>query len=265
MAKGKSSSKSTDAADGLDYLITCNRSINQAMARSMQDLFEGVFINMANLTLTCRHSYMDYHKACIKQYTLTALRNSPLHMMSFLFLDHLLTKAEEELSHYEPKRSANTSQKKPAHFDPYTQSGKQAPEPDWKTSMPAWKQFKHWVHLVREVEARSPSTNSDQPRVRVHINDNYCLTQRGLMNVAGKKDCLLNVTGTRQTWDNLHVNLPVVNHVLVAGGQSQKKGISLDIGQHQAIKYVKDVSCLDHLIFVPKCQICPQVLLQNYL
>ena len=63
-AKGKSCSKSQDAADELDYLITFNRSITQAMATAMQDLSEGVF--MANLTLTCRDTYIDYLKAGIK-------------------------------------------------------------------------------------------------------------------------------------------------------------------------------------------------------
>ena len=48
--KGKSSSKTQQAVDKLDYLVTFNRSINQAMARTMQDLSEGIFINMANLT-----------------------------------------------------------------------------------------------------------------------------------------------------------------------------------------------------------------------
>ena len=75
-AKGKFSSKTQDAADELfdlfDYLITFNRSITQAISRTMQDWPEGVFINMANLTLKRRNSYMDYLKAGIKQDTLTA-------------------------------------------------------------------------------------------------------------------------------------------------------------------------------------------------
>ena len=51
----------------------------------------------------------------------------------------------------------------------------------------------------------------------------------------------------KQTLDNLHVNLPVVNDVLIVGGHLQKKGQSPDIVLHRAIKYVKDVSCVDHL------------------
>ena len=33
-----------------------------------------------------------------------------------------------------------------------------------------------------------PTTNSDQPRVRIPINDNYCVTRGDFVNVAGEKD-----------------------------------------------------------------------------
>ena len=49
--KGKSATKVSQAADELDFLVTFNRSITQAMAGTMQDLSEGVFVNVANLTL----------------------------------------------------------------------------------------------------------------------------------------------------------------------------------------------------------------------
>ena len=50
-SKAKSLSKLHQATDELDFLVTFNRTITQAMARTMQDLSDGVFINMANLTL----------------------------------------------------------------------------------------------------------------------------------------------------------------------------------------------------------------------
>ena len=84
---------------------------------------------------------MDFLKAGIKQDIVTALRNSPLHLSS-LFPDHLLAKAKEEISHHEQKHSANT-QKKPARFDAYSQSGRQAPEADLESGILAWKQLKH--------------------------------------------------------------------------------------------------------------------------
>ena len=57
--KGKSSGRSQHTVDELDYLVTFNRSIAQAMARTMQDLSEGIFINTANLTLARRDSISE--------------------------------------------------------------------------------------------------------------------------------------------------------------------------------------------------------------
>ena len=54
--KGKASERTKQAIDELDYLVTFNRSISQAMARTMQDLSEGVSISMANFTLARRDS-----------------------------------------------------------------------------------------------------------------------------------------------------------------------------------------------------------------
>ena len=47
---GKSAGRSQHVVDELDCLVTFNRIITQAMPRTMQDLSEGIFINMANLT-----------------------------------------------------------------------------------------------------------------------------------------------------------------------------------------------------------------------
>ena len=95
--KGKWSERTQQAVDELEYLVTFNRSISQAMAKTMQDLSEGVFISMANFTLahTDRNSYLEYLHAGVKQDTLTALRTAPIHLQS-LFPDQLLIKAEEE-------------------------------------------------------------------------------------------------------------------------------------------------------------------------
>ena len=64
--KGKSSEKMQQAVDELEYLVTFNQSISQAMARIMQDLSEGVFISVANFTLAHRDSYLEYLHAGIK-------------------------------------------------------------------------------------------------------------------------------------------------------------------------------------------------------
>ena len=81
----------------LEYLTSFNRSISQVMARTMQDLSECVFIDMANFTLAHRDNYLDYLHAVVKQDTVNALRTSPVHLNA-LFMDQLTSKTEEEIS-----------------------------------------------------------------------------------------------------------------------------------------------------------------------
>ena len=136
-AKGKSSPKLTQAADELDFLVTFNRSITQAMARTMQDLSDGVFVNVANLTLARRDSYPDFVWSGIKQDTLMSLRSAPLHM-SALFLDHVIAKAEEEIRHFEDKRTPGPTRKAQCYY-PYAQSTKQHHQQSEQTStLPTW-------------------------------------------------------------------------------------------------------------------------------
>ena len=74
------------------------------MACTMHDLSEGIFINVANLTLARSNSYLDFVKAGIKQDTVS--RTAPCYM-SALLPDHLISKAQEEIRHHEDKRSSD--------------------------------------------------------------------------------------------------------------------------------------------------------------
>ena len=140
-SKGKSSEKVKQAVNALEYVTTFNRSISQAMARTMQDLSEGVFISMANFTLARRDSYLEYLHAGVKQDTVNALRTSPVHLNS-LFPDLLITKAEEEICRSEERRSSGTSPRHQGRFYPYTASDKSTGHSDRKSTLPAWKQIK---------------------------------------------------------------------------------------------------------------------------
>ena len=121
--KGKPSERMQQAVDELEYLVTFNRSISQAMARTMQDLSEGVFICVTNFTLARRDSYLDYLHVSVKQDTLNALRTAPVYLQS-LFLDQLLIKAEVEVAGSEERRSSSQSHRKPGHFHPYASNDK---------------------------------------------------------------------------------------------------------------------------------------------
>ena len=127
--KGKSSERMQQAVDELEYLVTFNRSISQAMARTMQDLSEGVFISVANFTRAHRDSFLDYLHAGVKQDTLTALCIAPIHLQS-LFLDQLLIKAEEEVARSEERRFSSQSHRKPDRFHPYASNDNSSQQPD---------------------------------------------------------------------------------------------------------------------------------------
>ena len=159
-SKGKSSEKIKQAVNELEYLTTFNRSVSQAMARTLQDLSEGVFINMANFTLARRYSYLDYLHAGVKQDTVNALRTSPVHLNS-LFLDLLITKAEEEICRSEERHSSGTSHRHQGRFHPYAASGKSTGHHDRKSTLPAWKQIKD-KQQARKGRAKA-STFSQKP------------------------------------------------------------------------------------------------------
>ena len=158
--KGKSSERMKNAVDELDYLVTFNRSISQAMARTMQDLSEGVFISMANSTLAHRDSYLEYLHAGVKQDTLNALRTSPVHLSS-LFPDQLITKAEEEICRSEERHSSGQSHRRQGRFHPYAPSDRSATQPDQKSGNPAWKQIRD--RQQSQKSRGKPSTFSQKP------------------------------------------------------------------------------------------------------
>ena len=110
------------------------------MARTMQDVSEGVFISVANFTLARRDSYLEYLHVGVKQDTHTALRTSPVHLQS-LFPDQILIIAEEEVARSEERRSSSQSHRKPDRFHPYASNDKSSHQPDLKSSIPAWKQI----------------------------------------------------------------------------------------------------------------------------
>ena len=120
-SKGKAAERTQQAVEELEYLVTFNRSISQAMQHTIQYLSEGVFISMANLTLARRDSYLEFLRGGVKQDTLTALCTAPVHLLS-PFPDNLLIKAEDKISHSEERRSSGSSHRKPSRFHPYASS-----------------------------------------------------------------------------------------------------------------------------------------------
>ena len=62
--------------------------------------------------------------------------------MSALFLDHIISKAEEEIRHFEEKRTPGPSKKTP-RYHPYAENVKsRQQDTDQKPTLPAWKQLR---------------------------------------------------------------------------------------------------------------------------
>ena len=116
MAKGKSASKTADAANELQFLLNFNASITQAMAKTLEHLSDFVFVSVANTTLTHRDSYLSHLKAGIKPDTLTSLRTAPLHT-PMLFPDEALRQAEQDIATFESKGQLQSGKK--GRFHPY--------------------------------------------------------------------------------------------------------------------------------------------------
>ena len=129
--KAKSSDWSHQAVDELDYLVTFNRSITQAMARTMQNLSEGIFKHGQPDTSPQRQLLgllqSWYQEGCFAECPIThalpvsgsAVRESRGDFMQC---------------------STSTSQKKPlSRYHPYHSSAK----PSHQSCVPAWKQIRN--------------------------------------------------------------------------------------------------------------------------
>ena len=246
----KSAERTQQAVEELEYLVTFNRSILQAMQRTMQDLSEGVFISMANLTLACQDSYLEFLHGGVKPDTLTALRTAPVHLNS-LFPDSLLVKAEDEISGSEERRSGS-SNRKPGRFHPYVSSnGRSTQQPDRKPTTPAWKQIRDRQIVQKGHGKASNFTQKPAKGFKKH-NDNYCvLNVAGVKNsvhVSGKKkDLNPSLVTSKSETVFLHVNSFVAN-VHSVTGLPQKKGVNPNYCyNHTEIKHVNNVSCVGHL------------------
>ena len=255
-SKGKSSEKMKQAVNELEYLTTFNWSISQAMARTMQDLLEGIFINMANFTLARRDSYLDYLHSGVMQDTVNALRTSPVHLNA-LFPDQLIAKAEEEISKTEERRSSGTSHRQQNRFHPYSASDKSTSHHDRKSTLPAWKQIRQKTsNKPGKVVSRPQHSPRSLPRGSSLINDNHCVIsvtgQKNSVHVTGQGD--LNPAPVVSENSKVTLNFNVDSHVAnahIVTGLPQRKGVNPTFCQmYTEIKYVENVSCVGHLCSV---------------
>ena len=72
-----------------------------ALGTALQHLPDSIFVNMANLTLLHRNSYLEH----VKPDTLNQLRTAPLFMYG-LFPDAVIRTAEQDIAHFETSSHA---------------------------------------------------------------------------------------------------------------------------------------------------------------
>ena len=131
----------------VNFLVDFNASISRALARSMQDLSEFVFVSWTNFTLLRRDSYLDFVRSGIKPDTFMALRNGPLHQAS-LFPEEMLTRVEAELGSFDNRQASNFPLKQrfnrpapyPAQNRPAQDRFRGATHATHANSAPVWKQ-----------------------------------------------------------------------------------------------------------------------------
>ena len=140
-SKGKSAEKQQQAVEELEYLVTFNRSISQAMQRTMQDLSEGVFISMANLTLARRDSYLEFIRGGVTNLTpclpYACLQSTNSRSSRTAYWSRL-----KRRSHVVKRGVLLVTQRKPGRFHPYVPYNRTSHQPDRKPTTPAWKQIR---------------------------------------------------------------------------------------------------------------------------
>ena len=88
LSKGKSQKDVADALNDLRDLIAFHQKVSIAMGTSLQHLADSLFVQMANLILLRRDSYLDFVKPGVKQDTINSLRNAPMFGYA-LWLSHV--------------------------------------------------------------------------------------------------------------------------------------------------------------------------------
>ena len=137
------------------------------MAKSMKHLTDFVFVNMANVTLLRRDSYLAYLKAGIKADTLAALRTAPLHL-STLFPDSVINK-QRKTSPTMIKVGRGRSTRKVATTPMNVQRASRITE-----NRTGWLGKIFHVVITRGVK-KSTSIHPDLPRASSLINDNVTM------------------------------------------------------------------------------------------
>ena len=104
-SKGKAPKEVSEGLHDLKDYLAFHQNVSIAMGTSLQHLADSLFVNMANLVLLRRDSYLDHVKPGVKPDTWTQLRNAPLFNYG-LFPDDLICIAEQDITKSESTSAA---------------------------------------------------------------------------------------------------------------------------------------------------------------
>ena len=104
-SKGKDSKEATDAIHDMKDYLAFHQNVSIAMGTSLQHLADSLFVNMANLILLRRDSYLEHVKPGIKPDIRNQLRKAPLFGYG-LFPDDMICIAEQAINKFEASSAA---------------------------------------------------------------------------------------------------------------------------------------------------------------
>ena len=236
-SKGKSSSKVSQAADELQFLMNFNSSITQSMAKTLEHLTDFVFVTVANTTLARRETLI-----CLtSSWELNRTPLLPCVQDHYIFLhcsqiQHL--SRQNRISPTSKARDNPSLGRKVAFTLMSVRTSVQISE----SQTALLGRILGTGDSTREARPKPPTTHRDQPRASSPINDNHCVKglQEGLL--AGSK------TVSQELLTD-SVNYGVVKVVHSAPGPSQRKEVSPGLAACQKskshkLKYVNSASCV---------------------
>ena len=149
ISKGKSPKEVTEAIRDIKDLLAFHHNVSLSMGTALQHLADSLFVNLSNLILLHRDSYLEHVKPGIKPDTWNMLRNAPMFGYG-LFPDAVLNTAEQDINKYEsagvapgpgPGASQHSTWRGNFRYKPYDKRGHQRGSQQSEQEQQPWRQF----------------------------------------------------------------------------------------------------------------------------
>ena len=266
----------TDTLKDVKDYVAFHQGVSVAMGTALQHLADSLFVNLSNIILLRRDSYLEHVKPGIKPDTLNNLRNVPMFGHG-LFPDSVLATAEQDISKHEsagvtpgpgPGASQCSSWRGSARYRPYERQESRQGSAQGDQGQQPWRQFS------RNRNRGRGHGRGGNPRFPGHeatnlSNDSYCVVPTQFVRHFSRLDQRLDQTVVKDkvflsSKDLHHQKVAccqdVVNHVpsAILHGQLQNKGVGPVLSVNK-IKVVKGVLCVNLLSSVPSVQNVPHV------